>query len=74
VGRELVQDVDQVVQDQPVAVPAPPVPYHPAGQDDEVLGLLASVDDDPPEVVWSIRAIPAAPCGSFASRPPVPIG
>src|SRR5215218_7067097 len=34
-----------------VAVPAPPVPHHLVGQDDEVLGLLTPVDDDPPELV-----------------------
>jgi hypothetical protein len=44
----LVQDLGQVVQDERVAVLAPPVPHHPVGQDDEVLGLLASVDDDSP--------------------------
>jgi hypothetical protein len=51
VRRKLVQDLNQVVEQQHVAVLAPPVPHHPAGQDDEVLGLLASVDDDPPELV-----------------------
>ena len=34
-----------------VAVPAPPVPHHLVGQDDEVLGLLTPVDDDRPELV-----------------------
>src|SRR4029453_14066353 len=41
VRRKLVQNLNQVVEHQRVAVSAPPVPHHPVGQDDEVLGLLA---------------------------------
>jgi hypothetical protein len=49
--RKLIQDLDRVVEHQRVAVSAPPVPHHPVGQDDEILGLLACVDDDLPELV-----------------------
>jgi hypothetical protein len=51
VGRELVQDLGKVVGHQGVAVVSPPVPHHPVGQDDQVPGLLASVDDDLSELV-----------------------
>jgi hypothetical protein len=74
VGREVVQDLDQVIEHQRVAVPAPPVPHHPVGQDDEVLGLLASVDDDPPELVLVDPRHPTTPSGSVASRATMPIG
>jgi hypothetical protein len=49
--RKLVQDLDKVIEHQRVAVSAPPVPYHPVRQDDEVLGLLTPVDNDPPELI-----------------------
>ena len=51
VRRKLVQDLNQVVEHQRVAIFAPLVPYHPVGQDDEVLGLLAPIDDNPPELI-----------------------
>jgi hypothetical protein len=35
--RKLVQDLGQVGEHQRVAILAPPVPHHPAGQDDESL-------------------------------------
>jgi hypothetical protein len=68
--RKFVQDLNQVVEDERVAVSAPPVPHHPVGQDDEILGLLASVDDDPPELVVVDPRHPTTPRGSVASRPP----
>ena len=74
VGRELVQDLDQVVEDEPVAVLAPPVPHHPVGQDDEVSGLLASVDDDPPELVVVDPRHPTAPKRSGCPAAPMWIG
>jgi hypothetical protein len=74
VGREVVQNLDQVVEDERVAVLAPPVPHHPVGQDDEVVGLLASVDDDPPELVVVDPRHPTTPRGSVASRATMPIG
>jgi hypothetical protein len=43
---ECVQDLGKVIEGKRVAVLAPPVPHHPVGQHDEVVGLLASVDDD----------------------------
>jgi hypothetical protein len=49
--RKLIQDLDRVVEHQRVAVSAPPVPHHPVGQDDEIVGFLACVDDDLPELV-----------------------
>jgi hypothetical protein len=61
VGRQFLQDLNQVVQDEGVAVLAPPVPQHPAGQDDKVVGLLASVNDDPPELVVVDPRHPATP-------------
>ena len=72
--REVVQDLDQVVEDEPVAVLAPPVPHHLVGQDDEVVGLLASVDDDPPELVVVDPRYPTTLRGSVASRATMPIG
>ena len=74
VGREVVQGLDQVVEDERVAVLAPSVPQHPVGQDDEVVGLLASVDDDPPELVVVDPRHPTTPRGSVASRATMPVG
>jgi hypothetical protein len=74
VGGELVQDFAEVVEDECVAVLAPPVPHDPVRQDDEVLGLHAPVDDDPPELVVVDPRHPTTPEGSVASRPLVPIG
>src|SRR5829696_5954248 len=59
--RKLVQDLDQVVEHQRMAIFAPPIPYHPVGQDDEVLGLLAPVDDNPPELIPVDPRHPTAP-------------
>jgi hypothetical protein len=61
VRRKLLQDLGEVVQDERVAVPAPPVPQYPVGQDDQVLGLLASVDHDPAELVVVDARHPTAP-------------
>jgi hypothetical protein len=52
--RKLIQDLDRVVEHQRVAVSASPVPHHPVGQD-EVLALLACVDDDLSELVVVVR-------------------
>jgi hypothetical protein len=61
VRRKLAQDLGKVVEDERMAVPAPPAPHHPVGQDDQVPGLLASVDDDPPELVVVDPRHPTAP-------------
>jgi len=49
--RQLVEDVGEVVEHEAVPVPAPPVADDPAGQDDDVAGLLAPVDDDAAEAL-----------------------
>ena len=70
VGRKFAEDLGKVVEDERVAVPAPPVPHHPAGQDDQVPGLLASINDDPPELVVVDPRHPTAPkwSGRLAAR------
>ena len=65
--------VNEVVEHQRVAVPAPPVPHHLVRQDDEVLGLLTPVDDDPPELVMVDARHPPLP-RVRSPRGPVPIG
>jgi hypothetical protein len=51
VPLKLLEDVLEIVEDQRVAVLPPPVPHDPVRQADQVMGLLLSVDHDPPELV-----------------------
>jgi hypothetical protein len=48
---KLVQHVPEVVQDQSMTVPTPPVRDHPVREDDQVAGLLIPVNHDPAEAV-----------------------
>jgi hypothetical protein len=72
--RKLVQDLNQVVEHQRVTVSAPLVPNHPVGEDDEVLGLLAPVDNDPPELILVDPRHLIAPNGCGRLAAPRPIG
>jgi hypothetical protein len=68
-GGKLVQDLAEVVEHQRVPLLPPPGPRHPVGQDDEAVGLLASGDDDPSELVVVHARHRTAPKGSICSRP-----
>jgi hypothetical protein len=49
--RQLVEHVVEILEHEPVPVPAPPVFLDTLGKDDDVAGVLLTIDDDVPEPV-----------------------